>query len=102
ADGDLAIVLRSQPHAVGRFVPLLDFDDAARFEVVTFDEAKEGRVLVGDAAHFDARLQRTGEKRVVLAPVHEALGVRNRIAVRIDLRTTEHLVDPLDQALRYG
>ena len=89
----------AQPHAVGGGVALLDLDDRARLQVAPLDEAQELRILIGDAADRDPLPQRTAQKRIERPPLDDAFRVRDRIAVRIDRRAAEHLVDPVDQPI---
>ena len=48
-----------------------------------------------------ARVQRTGQQALRVLRLDDPLGVGNRIAVRVDLGTPEHLVHPIDQPLRH-
>ena len=65
------------------------------------DEAQEVAVLIADPLDRDRSVEGTGHQRVVLRPADGALRIRNRIAVRIDGRASEHFVDPFDQTIRY-
>ena len=100
ADGDPLVAFPSEPHAVGHFVTLFDFDDAAWLQVVAFDEVQKRAVLVGHAADGHPGMNRAGQQRVVLTTVERAMRVGDGIAVRVELRPSQHLVDPIDEPFR--
>jgi hypothetical protein len=67
--------------------------------VVVLDEAQEALVLVDDARNRHARVQRTGEQRLRGLRLDDPFGIGDRVSMRIDLGTAEHLVHPIDQAV---
>ncbi len=89
-------------HAVCRVVPGLDFDDLPGLELVTLDEPEELGILVADPLDGHCGVEGTREERVVPGPADRSVLIRDGIAVGVDGRTSEHLVDPVDQALRDG
>src|SRR5690349_734728 len=91
ADRDLPI-LAAQQYRVRGVVSRFDFNGLARLEVVALDEAEERRILVGDAGDFQRRRHRAGEQVVEMSRRDLAVGIRDRIAVRIVRRTPQHLV----------
>ena len=99
ADGDAAIVLAAQPHAVGRLVALLDLHRLAGLQVVALHEAEELLVLIDDARDGHARAHRARQERLRLLLLDHPFGVRNGIPMRIDLGTSEHLVHAIDEAV---
>ena len=99
ADRDALIVLAADAHAVGGRVPRFDLDRLSRLEMVVLDEAQELLVLIDDARDGDGGLERAGEERLRVLRLHESLGIGNRIAVRIGLGPSEHLVHAIDQAI---
>ena len=68
--------------------------------MVPIEEAEERAVLIDDARHRHRRADRAGHQALRLLRLHLTLGVRDRVAVRIDLGTPEHLVHPVDQPIR--
>ena len=96
-DGDATVLFPTQPHAVRRLVALLDLHRFTRLQIAALDEPEELLVLIDDARDRHPRAERAGEQRLRLLLLDHALGVRNRIAVGIDLGASEHLVHPVDQ-----
>ena len=87
--------------AVRHRVTLFDLDRLAGLQVMVLDETQEASVLIDDARDRDLRVERTGEQRLGWLRLDHARRVWNRVAVRIDLRSAEHLVHPVDQPVGY-
>ena len=99
ANGDPAVVPSAQPHAVGRFVALLDFHRFARLQIVILDKPEEPLVLIDDPCDRDTRADGAGEQRLRLLRLHDTFRIWNRIAVRVDLRMSEHVVHAFDEPI---
>ncbi len=67
---------------------------------MTFHEEQERTVLVGHATDGYTGVNRAGQQRVVLPTVERAVGVGDGIPVRVELRASQHLVDPVDEPFR--
>ena len=101
ADRDDAVIFALQLHRVGCGVARFHFHRLARLQIVALDEAQERRILIGDPRHGQRLSDRARQQRVELARGDRAFRVGNRIAVRVVRRVAEHIVDALDEALRY-
>ena len=69
--------------------------------MTVLEEAQELGVLIRDPDDRHRLIERAGQQCLGLLSRDDALGTWNRIAVRIDLRMTEHLVDPFDEPFRH-
>jgi len=72
-----------------------------RHQVVLLDEAEKRGILIRHARDGDALSHGTGQQRGGLVPGDLTVGRRDRVAVRVDLRTAEHVVDALDESFRH-
>lgn len=98
-DGQRPGVLSTHRHAVGTLVARLHANLLSRLQLVAVEKAQESGVLVGHAPHHQRHVERTGQQRVQLAVRDGAMGIRNRIAVRIHARPAQHGVHALDEPL---
>ena len=101
ADRHARVVAAFEAHAVRHFVARLDLDGLTGLEVMALEEPQEGRILIGDARHGDARVQRAGQQRIERPLRKLALGGRNGIAVGIHFGMSQHVVDALHQPIRH-
>ena len=68
---------------------------------MVLDETQEASVLIDDTRDRDLLVERAGEQRLGWLRLDHPRRVWNRVAVRIHLRSAEHLVHPVDEPLGY-
>ncbi len=100
ADRELVAAFALHPHAVGRLVARLDPELLSGLEAARFQEPQERRVLIGHPRDGQRHADRTRQQVLHLAVGDDALGIRDRVAVRVHFRVAEHLVHAFDEPLR--